>query len=223
MRPRSSTKALQAPSLDPITLDTLAPGLDGDLESGGIAEGLDFQGLDLSGRDLGGIDISQCRFTDIDAHETLLRGATLRESTVTGLNAPVLSAARLRLRDVELSRSRIGSAELYDSDWRSVAVRDCKLGFVNLRGSVIQDLLVTDCAIDELDLGGARVTRLAFERCTLGTLEITGTAFLHADLRGAEFSRIGGIEGLRGATLDEHQFALLLPLLADTLGVRIAG
>jgi hypothetical protein len=75
---------------------------------------------------------------------------------------------------------------------------------------------------EELDLGGAEVTRLALPGCRVGVLDVSRARLTDLDLRGAEFSTITGVESLRGAIISEEQVAEFAPLLAATLGVRIA-
>ena len=41
------------------------------------------------------------------------------------------------------------------------------------------------------------------------------------DLRGARFESIAGLRHLRGTTISPHQLALIAPLLASELGIRI--
>ena len=41
------------------------------------------------------------------------------------------------------------------------------------------------------------------------------------DLRGATFETLNGIEGLRGAVVDEYQVTLLAPLLAAQVGLVV--
>jgi hypothetical protein len=57
--------------------------------------------------------------------------------------------------------------------------------------------------------------------CRIGTLDVTGARLEDVDLRGTDFRAINGIEGLRGATIDENQLAELAPLLARQLGLLI--
>ena len=180
-----------------------------------------FSGVDLGGRDLTGIIFESCTFDDLQANETMLRAATFTDTAIARLNAPVLIAARLSLRDVTIDGSRIGSAELYEAAFASVSITGSKLGFVNLRTSKLADVLVTDCTIDEMDVSGSKITRMAFRGTTIGTLDLTNSMLTHVDLRGAEISRIIGLPGLRGATVSPHQLVDLAPLFADHFGLVV--
>ena len=57
--------------------------------------------------------------------------------------------------------------------------------------------------------------------CEIGTLDVGGATCEHVDLRGCSFRVVNGLEGLRGATIDESQLIELAPLLARHIGVRV--
>ena len=218
MAPRSSTLPPRAPKLDHGEL------AEGDSEALRAHYSFDqqrFSGVDLGGRDLSGITLEGCDFDGLQAHETMLRAATFTDTAIARLNAPVLIAARLSLRDVTIDGSRLGSAELYEAAFASVSITGSKLGFVNLRTATLADVLFTDCTIDELDVSGSKITRMAFRDTTIGTLDLTNSTLAHVDLRGAEISRIIGLPGLRGATVSPHQLYDLAPLFADHFGLVV--
>ncbi|MFI8632353.1 pentapeptide repeat-containing protein [Microbacterium sp. NPDC077663] len=153
-------------------------------------------------------------------NETRLRGASIADSVIDRLNAPVLRAANSSLRDVEITGSRIASAEFHGTSWRSVRFTGCKLGYLNLRGAEIHDLLITDCTIEELDVSDAKLTRAACERTRIDTLIAAHAALTDVDLRDASLRRIDGIQGLRGATMSSSQIADLAEVFAEMLGIH---
>lgn len=218
MAGRTTTRA---PLIDELLFGDLREGEPGELRAGARVEGRHFAAADLSGQDVSGIVLSECRFDELTAHGARLRGARLSETAIERLDAPVLSAAGATLQDVAITRSRLGSAELYDAEWRGVRIASSKLGYVNLRGSQLRDVLFVDCAIDELDLGGAVIDRLAFVGCRVGELQLGRARLKDADLRGLDTQAIGGLDGLRGATLSPAQLVELAPLLAREYGIRV--
>ncbi|WP_232528964.1 pentapeptide repeat-containing protein [Mycetocola zhujimingii] len=216
------------PSTHPPRLDTLrvverAPGDADSLDTDDDRELEEFSGVDFSDRDLSGITLRECSLDDVTLTDANLRGSRLIESVLTGINAPILRSSRSTWRDVTLSRSRIGSGELFDATWQSVRISGSKLGYVNLRGSSLTDVLFEDCTIDELDLGGANATRVAFTGTRVQTLDLTRSTLTHVDLRGLEFQAIHGLEGLKGATVSEYQLSELAPLFATQLGILVEG
>ncbi|MET1051501.1 MAG: pentapeptide repeat-containing protein [Mycetocola sp.] len=182
-----------------------------------------FTDVDLSGRELTGLTLRECAFDGLDLDDANLRGARVIETVLSAVHAPVLRMSRSTLRDVVLERSRLGSAELFDTTWNAVRISSCKLGYVNLRGSTLTDVIFEDCTIDELDLGGVTATRVAFPGSSVTTLDVTRATLKHVDLRGLDFRAVHGLEGLAGATVNEFQVAELAPLFAAQLGIVVEG
>jgi hypothetical protein len=52
---------------------------------------------------------------------------------------------------------------------------------------------------------------------------VTDAVLKDFDLRSSEFSMIRGVDGLKGATVDDYQLNLLGPILAEQLGIRVQG
>ncbi|WP_104197599.1 hypothetical protein [Cryobacterium sp. M15] len=92
---------------------------------------------------------------------------------------------------------------------------------MNLSNATLTDVLLSNCIIEELDLGSATVQRLELQNCRIGTLEIGGAQLKDVDLHSSDSSAVHGLEGLRGATIDDAQLSLLAPLLAAYLGLRV--
>lgn len=215
--------ALAAPRIDPLRLPDLIDGYESEIEAGANLEALRFEGVDIAGLDLTGITLSECALRDVQAHEASLRGASILDTRIERLNAPVLGAARSRMREVEIVGSRFGSVEFFETNWQSVRISGCKIGYLNLRAATLRDVLIEDCQIDELDLGGARLDRVALTNTTVGRLEVNGSRNVDVDLRDATLRGFGALEGLRGITLSSYQIADLAPLFAEQFGIRIEG
>jgi uncharacterized protein YjbI with pentapeptide repeats len=102
-----------------------------------------------------------------------------------------------------------------------VAISGGKIDFLNLRGAKLTDVLVESAQITELDLGGFTGTRVAIRNCRIETIDFTRATCLDVDLRETTFSRVIGIQGMRGAILSEEQLAEFAPVMAGLLGIRI--
>lgn len=212
---------MRAAQIDPITLHGLTDN-DGELLHGGDRrEAERYDGIDLGGRDLTGSTFGECEFAGVSFHEANLRGVTLYECTAVDLHAPVFSAPRSSWRDVRIDHARLGSVEVYEATMRSVQIDGSKLDFVNLRNAALTDVLFSDCIIEELDLGSATVHRLELRNCRIGTLDVSDARLTDVDLRSSDFGAVHGLAGLHGATIDDGQLALLAPLLAAHLGIRV--
>jgi uncharacterized protein YjbI with pentapeptide repeats len=215
---RSVTKG---PQIDPIVLADLVDNDGALLRAGDSRDAERFIGAELGGLDLTGITFRECEFSGVSLNETKLRGATFSECIATDLHAPVFSAPRSMWRDVRIEHSRLGSVEVYEATMRSVQIDGSKLDFVNLRNATLTDVLLSNCIIDELDLSSASVQRLELSNCRIGTLEVGNARLKDVDLRSSDFSRVHGVEGLRGATIDDAQLSLLAPILAAHLGIVV--
>lgn len=222
MRTRRSDR-FQAPAITPLDLRSLeTAGLEALLDRK-HHEGLRFEGIDISGEDLTGTTFTECELDRVTAQDTHLQGSRLIDSRITQLVAPKIQLRRGTWRGVEVTSSRLGAVEAYDSELSQVSFEGSKLGWLNLRASKLQDVVFRGCRIDELDLSDAALTRVSFEGCTVETLTLNGTRSQHLDLRGLEFSRIEGFEGMRGSRVTERQAIELLDIFAAHLGIEIAG
>ncbi|WP_427172337.1 pentapeptide repeat-containing protein [Arthrobacter sp. 92] len=217
---RKSAK-VTGPRLSPVRLEELRDEPSPDFRRGERYDGVRFSRAVADGLELSGTDFAECEFAGVSFNETQLRGATFRDCILTEVHAPVFTAARSSLRDVEIGNPRWGSAELYESGWQSVRIDGGKLDYVNLRGSRLTDVQISDCIISELDLGSVTGTRVALKNCTIGTLDLAGARLKDFDLRGTDFRTISGLGSLSGVVIDDYQLTLLAPLLAAHLGVIV--
>lgn len=180
-----------------------------------------YVGADLTDRDLEGTSFSECVFESPRFGAARLRGARFVESVLSDSFAPELAASRSTWHDVRVERPRWGSAELFDADLRSVRIVGGKIDYLNLRGARLTDVVIEGCSIGELDLGGVTALRVALVDCRVGTLDVTRASLAHTDLRTTSFSRIDGLAGLSGATIDDDQLSMLAPVLAAHLGLVV--
>jgi len=211
------------PKLDSIPLGVFTDADDSPLESHASYEGQRFDSANFVHADLTGTAFSECEFLNLTANECTLRGTVFVDTRFDRLNAPIFAAPFSRFHNVEINRSRIGSAEFYEASWRSVHFINCKLGYLNLRGAEIWDVLFTDCSIEELDLGGTKANRVSFGNTTVNSMDLAHSTLHHVDLRSIELRSITGISGLRGATVTLHQIEELAPLFASENGIKVEG
>jgi uncharacterized protein YjbI with pentapeptide repeats len=213
-------RACQAPQIDPLRLNGLAPGDPAELTRNADVESVLYKDLILPALVLAGAKLDGVHFAGLVADETDLKGARLSEVHLDQANLPVVRAARSQWRDVQVT-GRLGSVEAYEAQWRSVHFVGCKLSFVNLRGAELIDVAFTDCIIDELDLGGAAANRVRLSQTRVSHLNVRQAKLRDVDLRGATLEVIEGLTDLRGATISSLQLTLLAPLFADELGLNV--
>jgi uncharacterized protein YjbI with pentapeptide repeats len=211
----------QPPRIVPVRLTGLAQasGPPGRAE---VRELERYDDLDLAGVDLQFSSLTECAFTRTRLDDAALRGSRLHQVIMVELDAARLSAPRAHWRELEISGSRIGSAELYESTWRSVAVTGGKINYLNARNADWADVRFTDCVLDELDLTEASVARMSFATARIGTLTTTGATLTDVDLRGASLSVVHGVAGLAGAWIDQAQLLALAPRLAAEFAIHVA-
>ncbi|MCB5272599.1 hypothetical protein BJG92_00101 [Arthrobacter sp. SO5] len=213
---------ITVPRLTPVRLEELRFDPAPDFQRGQRYDGVRYSRVSADDLELSGADFAECHFEGVSFNETQLRGATFRDCVLADMYAPVFTAARSTLRDVEIVNPRWGSAELFESGWQSVRIDSGKLDYVNLRGAKLTDVQISDCIINELDLGSCAATRVALKNCTIGTLDLGGAKLKDFDLRGTDFRVISGLGNLSGLVIDDYQLTLLAPLLASHLGVVVA-
>ncbi len=217
------TDRFQPPLISPVNLPALSAKDHTQLAASSHHEAAQWSEVDLSGRELTGASFTESAFDGVTLHDTQLQGSRFIDCTLTHIIAPKLLMRRTTWRGVELTSSRLGAVEAYDSEFSQVVFEGSKLGWLNFRSSTLRDVVFRDCRIDELDLTDAKLSRVSFEACTVDTLTINGTHAQHFDLRGVEFSRLDGLEGLRGSRITEQQAALMAGLFASHLGIQISA
>jgi Pentapeptide repeats (8 copies) len=216
-----------------IKKDARAPRLNFDEPSGVIEgnastledhesrEGERFAGEDLTGRDLSGANFLECVLDNMTLTDAGLRGARFVDTRVSGSFATSLVAARSGWHRSLVENPRWGSAELFDAALEGVHIRGGKIDFLNFRGARLTDVLIEDATITELDLGGFTGTRVAIRNCRIETIDFMRATCESVDLRDTSFSRVNGIDGMRGTILNETQLVDLAPVLAGLLGIEI--
>jgi uncharacterized protein YjbI with pentapeptide repeats len=219
---RTAPTGPAAPRPPKVTLGALAPADESAAVGEDDLDGVDLRDLNLDElvwtgrRRLGSSRVSGLVTREWTAAGASVVGSLLEQIEVVGLNAPESG-----WWNVELTGSRIGSAELYDSSWRNVSFTRCKLGYLNLRGAKLTDVRFTDCVISDLDLIRATATRVAFTGTRIDRLEASGAKLVDLDLRGALLADIGTLEGLKGATITLAQLLDLAPAMAARLGITV--
>jgi uncharacterized protein YjbI with pentapeptide repeats len=207
-----------------ISLSAPVELVDGDvqtLEPHESYEGERFDGGDLTDADLSGVALTECVLDAVTLTDAVLRGARFVDCLVNSSFATSLVAARSTWRRVRIDNARWGSAELFDSEFESVIISGGKIDFLNFRGAKLTDVLIENAQITELDVASFIGTRVAIRNCRIETLDFTRATCLDVDLRASTFTRVLGIQGMRGTILSEEQLADFAPIMAGQLGIRV--
>lgn len=209
-----------APRITAFELEGIAEGDPAELAPEADLEGSEYADLTLEHLALPAALIVECRFAGVTAEETDLVGARLVEVEFDRVHLTVVRAGRGEWRDVRVS-GRLGAVEAYDAQWRSVRFSNCKVSYANLRSADLVDVEFVGCVIEELDLTAAIARRVRFRDTRVARLNVQHSTLADVDLRGATLEIVDGLANLRGTTISPEQFALLAPLLADHLGLRV--
>lgn len=216
---------MKAPPEPPreIALPALTPFADAALEKRGDYDAVSFEELDLSHQDAGNATFLDCAIVRCRADGLQLRRARVVASLVTDLRAVSIDAAESSWRDVLLGGGRIGAAIATAAHLARVRVRGVKLDYVNARGAELQDVVFERCVVGEIDFAEAELTNVSFVDTRLDSLNVAGAALDRLDLSGAALRQLSGLDSLRGAIVSPVQLHDLAPLLAEHLGITVAG
>ncbi|TFD80741.1 pentapeptide repeat-containing protein [Cryobacterium sp. Sr8] len=121
---------------------------------------------------------------------------------------------------------RFDGIDLAGRDLTGITFRECELRAVSLDAAKLRGASLSDCVAADLNAAVFSAPRstwrdVRIERSRLGSAEVGNARLKDVDLRSSDFGAIHGLEGLRGAVIDDSQLSLLAPLLAAHLGIRV--
>jgi uncharacterized protein YjbI with pentapeptide repeats len=194
----------------------------GELAPADIYDSAHFDGLDLA-PEAPGSRFLDCAFTRVSIHGGQLRRAQFTGVWLRDVRLVSTTLAESSWLDAEIIGSVAAGVEAFGAELHRVTVRGCKLDSVNLRDAVLADVTFEDCVLRDVDFAGAALTRTAFPRCRLETTSFARVTMDQVDLRGAELGITIDPACLRGAIVTSAQLAEMAPLLAESLGLTVAG
>jgi uncharacterized protein YjbI with pentapeptide repeats len=210
--------------IDAEDLDRLLPDLDDapgpQLTGAGTADGLRFAGLELTG-DATGARFLECRLEDCSVEGVPFDRARLTTCRLTGLRATAWSLVDARLLDVVAVGGRFGALTAHGAELTRVLLQDVVVDYLDLRDATLVDVVLAGCTVRELDLGGADLRDVRLTGSTIGSLVLDGSRSRSVDLRGADVTRVDGVAGLRGCTIDGVQLTGWAAGMAAELGIRV--
>ncbi|GAA4287320.1 pentapeptide repeat-containing protein [Georgenia daeguensis] len=194
--------------------------------AGGLVD-ISLTGVDLTGADLTGtvLDEVQVEASSLDR----LRGAggRWRHTVLVDCRLDGADLANLRAEDVSLVRcalreARLTGAQLPGARLRAVRLEGVRASLTSWRGATFQHVVLRGCDLTEADLTGAALTDVLLEDCDLTGAQLSKLRCERVHLRGCRLRGVGGVDGLRGASVSEADAYELLPALARAAGVRIS-
>ncbi|GAA4579435.1 hypothetical protein GCM10023194_05080 [Planotetraspora phitsanulokensis] len=213
-RPRERADLPFAPHLEPHTGGLVSSGdydtalFDGNVFDEPEAGHARFIECAFSGAVFTGGRYRRARLSDVWMHSVRWVGADLGETTWL---------------DAEVIASALAGIQLFGAELTRVVFHDCKLDSVNFRGATLREVSFVNCRMVEVDFAGATLAEVTFP----GSL-LEGTRFDKARMSKVDFTQAAGLgmkdgyDALAGATISGGQLIEMAPMLAETLGIRVA-
>jgi len=163
----------------------------------------------------------ECAFVGSVAETLSTRHARLVTCVARDSNIMTWNARGTTWREATLAGGRVGSFDLSGASLDTVQFVGLRIGYLNLVDAELADVRFTDCVVETLDLPGASLERVSFRDCVVDELDLRHCRSHDLDLRGLAFSGLNGVDGLRGATVTEHQCLQLASVLATAAGIAV--
>lgn len=187
----------------------------------------DYDNVQLSDRLLDEPDCRASRFTesvltDLTVTHGSFAHARFADVWLRGVRWVGTSLAQTDWQDAELIDSAFSGAEIVNSGLRRVRFEGCKFESVNFRGSNLREIDFVDCVLRDVDFADAALRKVTFAGSTLLRLALDRARLQEVDLRGAVTVDItGGLDALRGATINISQLMDLAPAFARAAGIIV--
>jgi uncharacterized protein YjbI with pentapeptide repeats len=182
-----------------------------------------FDQLDLTGPDASGSRFLDCAFSRVSIQDGRLRRARFIDVWLRDVHRVSTTVAETTWVDAAVIGSAAASVEAFGAQLRRVSLRGCKLDSVNFREAALVDVTFDNCVLRDVDFAGATLTRAAFRGSRLTTTNFARVTLDQVDLRGAELGITIDPECLRGAIVTTAQLGQIAPLIAESLGLIVAG
>jgi uncharacterized protein YjbI with pentapeptide repeats len=183
--------------------------------------------------------VGQCIGGDFSGQEGA--GIVVEECRIEGARFTGSRLRRLRLSDVVVVGADFSGADMEESSFTRVELRECRMSGVLLPLALLRDVTFSECRIDGANLRRIDAERVRFDGVDLHDAELTAarfgsTSFFDCDLTQAEISQVvlGGarfngssLSGLRGAeyfkdaVIDSMQVSAVTLAVLAASGVRI--
>lgn len=165
----------------------------------------------IDGARITATDLSESRFVrpswgDVIFDDCNLANAHWSESALT----------RVVFRECQMTGFDANSSTLID-----VQFLRCKLSLSSFRFLANAKVQFTDCEMDGTDFHGVDLRRCRFDRCILTGSLFHGARADAVDLRGSSIAAVQGIDGLRGAIIDQLQLLDIAESLASHAGLLV--
>ncbi|MPV38019.1 pentapeptide repeat-containing protein [Georgenia subflava] len=182
---------------------------------------VDLTGADLLGAGLDEVQVEASALERVRGASGSWRHTTFVDCRLDGSDLANLRAEDLTLVRCSLREVRLTGAQLPGVRLRGVLLEGAQASLSSWRGALLQHVVLRGCDLREADLTDAVLTDVLLEDCDLSGAQLSGVRCEHVHLSGCRVSGLGGVSGLRGASVAEADAYELLPVLARELGITI--
>ena len=193
------------------------------LARAGSYDSAHFDRLDLTGPDASGSRFLDCAFTRVSIQDGRLRRARFTDVWLRDVRLMSTTLAETTWVDAAVLGSAAAGVEAFGAQLRRVSLRGCKLDSVNFAEAALVDVTFDNCVLRDVDFAGATLTRTAFPGSRLAAVNLARVTLDQVDLRGAELGITIDPGCLRGAIVTTAQLGEIAPLLAESIGLIVAG
>ncbi|MBT0770111.1 pentapeptide repeat-containing protein [Kineosporia sp. J2-2] len=192
-----------------------------DLDDEKTLRALIYQGSDFAGRSVYGCDVEESRLEavrlgDVELDQVIISDTVLERSDL----------ANARCRGVSLLQVLLDACRLTGSSWsdglfRDVTLTDCRADLTRFRQGKLRSVAFTDCNLRGADFQWAEFSHVEFTRCDLSAAQFANARMSGVMFTDCTLDGVGGVTGLRGATVQARDLIGLAPSLAHELGIGI--
>lgn len=194
---------------------------DNDLGDEKTLTSLLYEGSDFALAKVYGCDVEQSRLEAVR-----LGGAELDQVIFSDTVLERSDLANLQGRGVSLLQSVLDACRLTGSSWndglfRDVTFTECRADLMRLRQNKLRSVAFVNCNLRQADFQWADLSHVRFDGCDLSAAQFANARMTSVLFTDCTFDGVGGVTGLKGATLPERDLISLAPSLAAELGIVI--
>jgi uncharacterized protein YjbI with pentapeptide repeats len=217
-RELGNRRSIQRPSFDLDNLDlnefTFRGEFDGDEL---LVESREFSGVKGEG------NLARSLVRSVDLSESQLSPLKLADVRFEDVDLSSASWQSVKLRRVEIVRSRAMGFRLSLESAQDVYVDGCRWDYATVRIEGVKGALVfNECMFREATLTGD-LSNVIFRDCDLGGVEFEASKAVNCDLTTSRVADVAcGLLGLRGARITAEQAASVASLIATEAGLTVS-
>lgn len=150
-----------------------------------------------------------------------LKAEGLRDAVLSHANLANRRGQHVLVERVRLSGCRMTGIQLAESRVRDLEVTDSRVDLAAFRMSRLERVVFRGCQMQELDLVEAQLSSVVFDRCDLSGADFSHARFGRCEMRDCTLTGAVGIEQLRGVAMPWADIVGLAGEMAAAIGIRM--